>query len=243
MKLPQFSIVTICRNEVDSIRATCDSICTQTFRDFEWMVVDGGSTDGTLEILKEYEGDIHCLISESDSGIYNAMNKGAVNANGKYLIFMNGGDCFASSDALLSASQAPDAKMLYGDIYLGDRCGNLITYPDYLGADYMLSNRISHQATFYARDVFELAGGYDESFQISADYDLYVRLLKLQKISYYHIPHPIAIFDLKGVSNRGDFRSLKKQENHRVRKKYFKKYRQSWKCWRQEIRGLLRSGS
>jgi len=88
-----------------------------------------------------------------------------------------------------------------------------------------------------------LAGGYDESFQISADYDLYVRLLKLQKISYYHIPHPIAIFDLKGVSNRRDFRSLKKQENHRVRKNYFKKYRYSWKCWRQEIRGLLRGGS
>jgi len=238
-----FSVITICMDEASCIRRTCDSISKQCFVGFEWIVVDGGSTDGTLEILKEYEGDINYLISESDSGIYNAMNKGASKATGDYLIFMNGGDCFASSDALLLASQAPDAKMLYGDIYLGDRCGNLITYPDFLGVDYMLSNRISHQATFYARDVFELAGGYDESFQISADYDLYVRLLKLQKISYYHIPHPIAIFDLKGVSNRGDFRSLKKQENHRVRKKYFKKYRYSWKYWRQEIRGLLRGGS
>ena len=243
MKSPQFSIITICYNEAAAIRATCESVCSQCLNEFEWIVVDGESTDGSLEILREYEDRIECLISEQDSGIYNAMNKGASRATGDYLIFMNGGDCFASSDALLLASQAPDAKMLYGDIYLGDRCGNLITYPDFLGVDYMLSNRISHQATFYARDVFKFAGGYDESFQISADYDLYVRLLKLQKISYYHIPHPIAIFDLKGVSNRRDFRSLKKQENHRVRKKYFKKYRYSWKCWRQEIRGLLRSGS
>jgi glycosyltransferase involved in cell wall biosynthesis len=234
-----FSIITVCLNEATAIRVTCDNICNQSLDDFEWIVIDGGSTDGTLEVLKEYSDKIDLLVSEPDSGIYNAMNKGAAKAVGKYLIFMNGGDCFANSNALLHSSKAPEVQMLYGDIYLGDIHGNIMTYPNYIGSDYMLSNRISHQATFYERDVFELSGGYDESLQISADYDLYIRLLKQQNISHYHIPHPIAIFDLEGISNSRQFRQLRKQENHRIRKKYFIRYRYSMKCWRQEIRNWL----
>ena len=83
MKLPKFSIITICYYEAKSIRATCDSICTQSCRDFEWIVIGGGSTDGTQQILKEYEGSIDFLVSEQDSGIYNAMNKGAALATGE----------------------------------------------------------------------------------------------------------------------------------------------------------------
>jgi len=237
--MKKISIITVCLNEAESIRATCDSICSQSYSDFEWIVIDGGSTDGTLEILREYEDSMDCLISEPDTGIYNAMNKGAVKASGQYLIFMNGGDRFACADALLMASKAPRAQMLYGDVYLGDQSGDVETYPDVVESGYMLRKMIPHQTTFYERATFEAVGGYDESFKIAGDYDLYARLFEVERISHHHISHPIAIFDLEGVSNSKDFRQLRKRENHRIRKKYFKKYRCSMKCLRQEIRNFI----
>ena len=234
--MKKFSIITVCLNEAKSIRATCDSICKQSFRDFEWIVIDGASTDGTLEILYEYNNTIDLLFSGPDAGIYNAMNKGASKATGEYLIFMNGGDCFASSEALQLASQAHGDQMLYGDVYLGNTSGDVETYPDVVESGYMLRKMIPHQATFYQRATFEAVGGYDESFKIAADYDLYIRLFEIERISHHHIPYPIAIFDLEGISNSKDFRQLRKLENHRIRKHYFKNYRYSLKCLRQELR-------
>ena len=237
--MKRFSIITVCLNEAKSIRATCDSICMQSFKDFEWIVIDGASTDGTKELLSEYSSSIHLMVSEPDKGIFNAMNKGASKATGTYIIFMNGGDCFANSEALKLASQAMGAQMLYGDVYLGNQNGDLEIYPDVIEPGYMLNRMIPHQSTFYERATFEAFGGYDESFRIAADYDLNARLLEIERVTHYHISHPIAIFDLKGISNSKDFRPLRKQENHRIRKNYFKKYRYSMKCLRQEITNLI----
>jgi len=83
----KFSIITVCFNEAAHIRETCESVVEQSCKDFEWIVVDGGSTDGTLKIVEEYRERITVLISESDNGIYHAMNKGIQRANGEYLIF------------------------------------------------------------------------------------------------------------------------------------------------------------
>ena len=93
--MPAFTIITVCLNIASTIRRTCESIVHQTFQDFQWIVVDGASTDGTLDILKEYSSRINILISEPDKGIYNAMNKGIKLAHGDYLLFLNGGDKIA----------------------------------------------------------------------------------------------------------------------------------------------------
>ena len=92
--MPLFSIITVCYNETGNIKKTLDSIIEQSFRDFELIVVDGGSTDGTKEIVQEYEQNIAWWCSERDNGIYNAMNKGVSHATGEYVIFMNAGDWF-----------------------------------------------------------------------------------------------------------------------------------------------------
>lgn len=92
----QLSIVTVCYNEKD-IGRTCESIVSQSCQDFEWIVVDGGSTDGSLEVIKHYKERIDILISEPDNGIYDAMNKGIRLAKGKWINFMNGGDTFADN--------------------------------------------------------------------------------------------------------------------------------------------------
>ena len=101
----KFSIITVNFNNKEGLHNTIKSVINQTFRDFEYIVIDGGSTDGSIDILKKYDKYINYWISEKDSGIYNAMNKGISKANGEYLNFMNSGDCFYALDVLEKVSK------------------------------------------------------------------------------------------------------------------------------------------
>ena len=96
----KFSIITVNYNNKEGLRNTIESVIHQTYRDFEYIVIDGGSTDGSVDILKKYDQQINYWVSEKDSGIYNAMNKGISKAHGEYLNFMNSGDCFYALDNL-----------------------------------------------------------------------------------------------------------------------------------------------
>ncbi len=218
-----FSIITVCRNEENGIRQTCESVCAQTFPDFEWIVIDGQSTDETLNILEEFKPQISCLVSESDAGIYDAMNKGILRASGEYLVFLNAGDWFAAPDVLEAAASAPAMDIKFGDVTVIDRNGILkeYCYPDLLPKDFLLKKTISHQTSFVKRTLFETHGLYDTSFKIAADYDLLVRLLYVHGVSYVHIPKVLANTPMGGISNHPDSKALNTLEKHRVRKKYF----------------------
>ena len=233
---PLFSIITVCLNENPGIRRTCESIIGLAHEDYEWIVIDGASNDGTLEILGEYKDSITCLVSEPDLGIYDAMNKGIAKAQGEYLIFMNGGDCFASPEVLTWAAAAPRKDLIYGNIFHDEPERHLVLSPERMNQGYLLKNMVPHQATFYHHTLFERFGKYDTSFRIAGDYDLYVRLLEIGRVSHHHINQPLAVFDLTGISNSEAFRALRKQENHRIRMKYFRRYRWSLKALRQKIR-------
>lgn len=241
VRSPAFSIITICFNEAAGIRHTCKSIVGQTHADREWIVIDGGSTDGTVDILGEFREHIDCLVSEPDQGIYDAMNKGIAKANGQYLVFMNGGDRFASPDALAWVAAAPPKDLIYGDLIFDRPDGEVATYPDQLCSGSLLTHMVPHQATFYRRSLFERFGQYDTRFRIAADYDLYVRLLEVGKVAHHHIARPIAVFDRSGISNNPQHRRLKKQENHRIRMQYFPAYRWTLKALRQRVRDALRT--
>lgn len=110
------TIITVCFNIKDEIERTCQSIVNQTWQNFEWIVIDGGSTDGTVDILKKYSDRINILVSEPDKGIYNAMNKGIKLSHGEWLNFMNGGDRFTSNDVLKEVFSGKEysADVLYG---------------------------------------------------------------------------------------------------------------------------------
>ena len=103
MKNPIVSVITVCYNE-KKIENTCKSIINQTFEDYEWIVVDGGSNDDTVDIFKKYKKNMSYFGSDKDSGIYNAMNKGIKIAKGEWIIFMNGGDCFYQKNSLSKIS-------------------------------------------------------------------------------------------------------------------------------------------
>lgn len=235
------SIVTVCRNEVQNISQTCESIVEQMPYNFEWIVIDGGSTDGTLDILEGYRNRIDVLISEPDEGIYNAMNKGICRATGEYVVFMNGGDCFANDCVLETVACLPKSDVVYGDLALEDK--NIVErYPDVLSKHYFLKNMLPHQATFFRRELFDQYGGFDETFRIAGDYELFVRLLHVHKVSYTHVHQPLAVFASGGISNSPKHRSLRKQENHRIRWQYFPQYRFSFKAIRQLLRNAKPSG-
>ena len=233
---PHFSIITVCLNEQTGIRRTCESVVGMAHGDYEWIVIDGASSDGTLEILGEYKDSITCLVSEADMGIYDAMNKGIARARGKYLVFMNGGDRFASPEVLAWVGAAPQADLIYGDIFHDMPEPHLVKSPTLMDQNNLLKKMVPHQATFYHHTLFKRFGDYDTSFRIAADYDFYVRLLLIEKVSYHHVNKPLAVFDLTGISCSRQFRALRKQENHRVRMKYFCRYRWSLKALRQEMR-------
>jgi glycosyltransferase involved in cell wall biosynthesis len=239
---PFCSIITICFNEAASISATCRSIAQLASGDYEWIVVDGGSTDGTLGILDRYRSFMKVFLSEPDEGIYNAMNKGAALASGEYLLFMNGGDRFYDAAALDPIRSAALADVIVSDVKLGHDGDVFLRYPEALSPSWLLKHMLPHQAALIRRELFERCGGYNEGFRIAGDYELFARLFRRCKASYSHVAAVTAVFGRGGISQSPRHRALRKRENHCVRWHYFPSYRFSLKALREAIR-LARSDS
>lgn len=148
-----FSIITVNYNNKEGLRKTIESVIHQTYRDFEYIVIDGGSTDGSAEVLKEYDKDIDYWVSEPDKGIYNAMNKGIAQAHGDYLNFMNSGDCFYDKNVLENLSR----KGLSSDIIVGrdyhfkesTQQGFATILPSRVSMITFVHNTLPHQSTFF----------------------------------------------------------------------------------------------
>lgn len=201
---PLVSVVTICRNEGERIRETADSVVAQTYPRVEWIVVDGVSTDGTLEILGEYRERIAELHSGNDSGVYAAQNRGARMATGDFLLFLNGGDSFASPDSiarLVAASESVD--LVYGDLIVVHETGReeAKSAPDRIALRRLMYDTVWHPATLISAALFRKSGPYDESFRIAGDYDFFLKAIVRDRARLRRCPHPIARFRLGGISS------------------------------------------
>lgn len=184
---PVLSVITVVYNNARDIERTMLSVLNQTYTGIEYIVVDGASNDGTLEIIKRCENRIAKLISEKDKGIYDAMNKGLALATGDYVIFMNSGDEFYANDTVTKVfSTAPDADIYYGETEmvnderesLGRRRHKAPAQFNWRSFKYGMS--VSHQAIYIRRT---LADPYDLQYQLSADIDWIIRAAKkAQKI-------------------------------------------------------------
>lgn len=191
----KFSIITITYNNRDGLARTADSISNQTNPDYEWIIIDGASTDGTQGDFTNYP--TATIISEPDNGIYDAMNKGIANANGDYLIFMNAGDIFASPDVLNEieplTQSTPD--LIYGDSIEGGH-----TKPARTAHRINWGLFTHHQAIFYNRAALGDMR-YNTDYKIAADYDLTLRFLKTHTNTAY-IATAICIFEQGGISQQ-----------------------------------------
>ncbi len=203
------SIITVCFNEVDKIQRTCDSLVSQSFRDFEWIVIDGGSTDGTVEVLDRYKDHMSYYISEKDKGIYNAMNKGIQKSKGEYLLFLNGGDFLYESATLEKVNfkhknEASDPDLLYGEMVNEQTKDYMLYLKDKVIDINFFSNvfTLHHQATFIKAQLFKSLGLYDESYRIAADYEWWIRYFTKddKPKNIFYLDEKIAFFDVMGTS-------------------------------------------
>ena len=177
------SIITITYNNLDGLRRTADSVSAQTYRDMEWIVVDGGSTDGTKEWLDNAQCTMRNaqFLSEPDKGVYDAQNKGIRLAKGEFCFFLNAGDSFCRADVLERMMAMPlDADIVYGNEVVVDAEGKRVGYckgvenPGFVD---LYNSCMKHQATFIRRALFEKYGEYDSSLRICADWEWFFRVI------------------------------------------------------------------
>lgn len=200
------SIITVNRNNDRGLKATINSVLAQTFRDFEFVIIDGASEDGSVDVVKSFEEDRRIKwVSEPDDGIFHAMNKGARMASGEYLLFLNSGDCFASSDTLSHiAGSLCDADIIVGRVNVVDgetvvRQSKALEEDD-LHLFNMYLQGIPHQAAFIRRTLM-MEHPYDESLKINSDWKFFVETIVLENRPVKLICDIIANYDNAGLSS------------------------------------------
>ena len=192
------SIITINYNNKEGLIKTIESVINQDYKWVEFVVIDGGSNDGSLDIIQKYERQISYWISEPDNGIYHAMNKGVAIARGEYCNFMNSGDCFYDNHVLSSIF----SKENLSDII----CGNTFSTewmkaPQSITMNFLFSQTICHQCAFIKRSLL-LKYHYDEKLQIVSDRKFFLQALILDNCSYQAVDVNVVIYDLTGFSSQ-----------------------------------------
>ncbi len=219
---PLVSIVTVNLNHWDGLARTLESIGRQTFTDREVVVVDGGSTDGSVDLLRTNRGGVVTdFVSEKDSGIYDAMNKGIRRAKGTYVLFLNGGDAFAADDALekVIGAAPPVEDVVYADVLIQavDGATRRWSTPEVLDWDYFMVTTLPHQATLIRRDLFERVGLHDTSFRICADFEFLLRAIVVRGASTRHVGVPLAVQLDGGISSAPETFAKLREERKRAK--------------------------
>lgn len=227
----KLSIITINRNNAAGLEKTMLSVAAQTFKDFEYVVIDGASTDGSVEVIKKLEHEFAHLkwVSEPDSGIYNAMNKGLRMASGDYIQILNSADSMAAPEVtgrmLEELEKQGCPSILYGNMVkcfpdgrkMVDKCfaGQEITM---LG---MYTGTLNHDPAYIRRDLFEKYGYYDESLKIVSDWKWYLQALILGDEKPQYVDLDVTLFDMTGISETN--KELDKKEREAVLEQLFPK--------------------
>lgn len=204
--MPKISIITINFNDANGLEKTIVSVLNQVYLDFEYIVIDGNSTDGSKAVILKYKDQLTYWVSEPDNGIYNAMNKGINVANGDYLLFMNSGDVLVDDTAILNGC----TEKLVEDIVAFDcfleKDNQIIgrrTHIENPTLFYVYKKGFKHQSTFIKRSLFQKVGLYNESYTIAGDYEFWIRSFLEPTTTSKSYTIPIAVFQLNGISQQG----------------------------------------
>lgn len=211
-----FSIITPVYNSGAKIEKTINSVAAQDGDLYEYIIVDGASTDGTLASIKKSTGGFE-LVSEPDAGVYEAMNKGIALASGKYLYFLGAGDSLRPHALSNVARLMPreDLNFVYGNVYWEDQ---LMIYAGAFTKEKLRDSNICHQAVFYQRNIFDLLGGFDLRFKILADYVFNIKCFGNGRIRKNYIEYVVANFEGGGLSSLHKDESFSRERARLVRK-------------------------
>ena len=219
-----YSIITVSLNARQRIEETAESVSSQQFEAFEWIVIDGGSTDGTLQFLEREKGVNH-LVSEPDDGIYDAMNKGIQYAHGSYCLFLNAGDILHGPAVLKRCKKYLRTDLVVGEIK--------IVSPDNPAKEgirrfdtqdirkkYLYSRTLPHQSTFIKKELFLAHGLYEKKFMIAGDHDFFARVLT-RGATLSFAPCCVSVYCMDGISTTMKNSQIYRDEIAKIRKRNF----------------------
>ena len=200
---PLISIITVVYNNVETLELTIQSVINQPYKNLEYIIIDGGSNDGTVDIIKKYEQRINYWVSEPDNGIYDAMNKGITASKGDVIGLLNSGDTYEGNAFQLMANNFNRENkhcVYYGDVYLNYLDMNIKMKTIAVLQNIQYAMAISHQAMFISRDIYLDYGQYDLKYKYAADY-AYVLNLFLKKVQFKYLGDVVACFATGGTSD------------------------------------------
>jgi glycosyltransferase involved in cell wall biosynthesis len=204
--MPKLTIITINYNNLEGLKRTVESVVNQTWQEFEYIVIDGGSTDGSAAYIESQNKHFDYWVSEPDKGIYNAMNKGIAKATGEYLLFLNSGDELNDLESLQKNHVYLEEKeLVYFNInVIGENVSFVKKCPQVMTFSFLYNNTLPHQSTFIRKSLFERIGYYDENIKIVADWKFFIVALCKYNATYKYIDSVFSIFYLDGISSSSD---------------------------------------
>lgn len=213
------SIITINRNNADGLKRTVDSVASQICRDFEHIIIDGASTDGSVEVINEYVaspagGNVSYWVSEPDSGIYNAMNKGIRKAKGDYCLFLNSGDSLYTDEVVQKMLPYSKQNIPFICGKLKFDTGEIVSIDRELNQYNFYHFFIPHQSIFIQRKLFDTYGLYDESLKIISDHVFFYMTMVKDHVQYKMVDEIISLYDTKGISTIAEDESCQEYESY-----------------------------
>jgi glycosyltransferase involved in cell wall biosynthesis len=227
------SIVTINLNNKKGLERTIKSVLAQTcIDDIQYIVIDGKSTDGSVDVIKQYADGIDYWVSEKDKGIYNAMNKGLKEAKGEYVLMLNSGDYLASADVIEQVLKLlDDSIIIYGNEVFSKRINAMVSYvscdyvdertdiyPDELDEDFFRRRALPHQSTFI-QTKYHKKHPYSEKYKVTSDWKFLREAIMDDKVKYKHIPVVVSNYNLEGISAQDNTHEIEKNEYYKLKDK------------------------
>lgn len=232
----KLSVITINFNNKVGLERTFNSVFSQTYRHFEYIVIDGGSSDGSKDLLEKYEDKLTYWISEPDTGIYNAMNKGIKRAKGEYLLFLNSGDSLVVDVLQKAINELDGTDIIYGNWYWTDQ-GKVIhqdIFPDKITFIFLAYHySLPHQASFIKKELFEKFELYDESLRMVSDWKFFLLAIFKWNCNYRHINLFISYYDKTGFSSNPKNDPIQMSERKQVMDSHFKNFDHLYDNWKE----------
>ena len=236
------SIITVNLNNLTGLQKTMQSVFEQTFTNYEYIIIDGGSTDGSKEWIAQHADKLAYWVSEKDGGVFNAQNKGIVKSKGEYLLFLNSGDYFYTVEAIGALIQnSNNIDIIYGNIMVDEGSRSWIkSYPEELSFMDFLEDTLPHPASLIKSNLFKKLGLYNEHNKIVSDWEFFMKAICLHNANYKYVNEVITIFNTVGISSLLSNANLIQKEKDYVLSNFYKAFLNDYKQYAECKKELLK---